>query len=193
MSVLGFPLLFLSVGFLFLKGLVSLRRVKISKARAEQALRLRSALQEKYSVVVSKPNFGISTLLRGFSLKVDLAGILALVGQSHSVEAAISLSGPRESIGESIFCSPGSSLFWKGYVVCGSTSCGDNYFFDVKTRDEDGWPQIVLLSHEENYLWVSRRRIESIAKVIAVDYLEFVEQFLEGSVDDFCLYFDDED
>lgn len=194
MALFAYPFIAICLGVVFLKGLFGWRRVVVSEVRIQQASQLRTNLRKKYSVGAPRSDFGFLTLLRGLSLRTDIPGMLALAGPGHSVDASIvTLSGPSEVIGESLFYSPGWELFWKGYVVCGSTACGDNYFFDTKRRDKDGWPQIVLLSHEESYFWVPRRRIEKIAKVVAADYLEFVEKFLKGSVEDRCLYFEDDE
>lgn len=170
---------------------MAFRRIEISDERAQRALKLKSRLKEKHDLDEAKPNFVLSMLLRGLSLRVDIAGMLSLAGPELSAHSAITLSGPLETVGESLFASPGSTLLWKGYVVCGSTACGDTFFFDTKKLDIDGWPQVVLLSHEESYFWRSRKRISAIAKVVATDYLDFIDQFLADSVDDLCFYFDD--
>ena len=83
---------------------------------------------------------------------------------------------------------PGCYVAPHGYVVMGSTLCGDAYCYDLNRRDAEGNPRIVLFSHEIFYEETTAADAARLAKPIARNLREFLEQFARGEVDEECIY-----
>jgi hypothetical protein len=102
----------------------------------------------------------------------------------QGVHGQVSLWPIKELLKENTGCAiPGAYAVKHGYFVFATTGCGDCYCFDVRRGDEADVP-IVLISHEAvcdrtpaaDFLW--------LAKPVASNLYEFLEQFLREEVDE---------
>ena len=89
--------------------------------------------------------------------------------------------------------SPGCYTAPHGYVVFASNFSGDAYAFDCQQRNEEGEPRILLFAHEMFSDDLPPDWIPKMGKPVAAHLYEFLEQFLDGSVDEECLSDDEID
>lgn len=77
---------------------------------------------------------------------------------------------------------PGCYISPHGYFVFASTEHGDSYCFDMNNLNEQGYPRIVLLSHEIVDENITADEIHQIAKPVAQNLLVFLEKFLNNKL-----------
>ena len=82
---------------------------------------------------------------------------------------------------------PGADVAPLGYVVFATTFCGDTYCFNTN-RQRDGEPEIVLISHEVVTEDISPDEAARVAKPVAANLLDFLNQFADGQIDEECVY-----
>lgn len=82
---------------------------------------------------------------------------------------------------------PGCYTAPQGYIVFASTITGDTYCFDVNSLNPQGEPRIVLIPHDELEEDSPAEEIKKIAKPIANNLFEFLEQFSRNECDEECL------
>jgi hypothetical protein len=80
-------------------------------------------------------------------------------------------------------CSVGFYTSPHGYIEFASTFGGDAYCFDVNTLNAEGEPRIVILSHESVSDETTPEEMAKLAKPVAQDLREFLDQFLKGDLD----------
>lgn len=84
---------------------------------------------------------------------------------------------------------PGAYVSPHGFVVFGSTFCGDAYCFDINTLvDKDDEPGIVLISHEVISEEISADEARRLAKPVTKNLREFLEQFIREEIDEESIY-----
>lgn len=81
---------------------------------------------------------------------------------------------------------PGCYVSQHRFIVFATTFFGDTYCFDLETNPDN--PPIVLISHEMIQEDTSAVEIRRLAKHVALDLTEFLELFLDGTLDKECLY-----
>ena len=81
---------------------------------------------------------------------------------------------------------PGCHVSKLGYIVFATTVYGDTYCFDLTRRRQDD-PQIVLISHEVVTEHTTAIDLERLAKPVARNLYEFLQQFIRGEIDDQCI------
>jgi hypothetical protein len=82
---------------------------------------------------------------------------------------------------------PGCYASKHGYIVFATTLCGDTYCFDL-TQHGQVEPRVVLLSHEVITEDTSAADFARLAKPVAQNLYEFLQQFVRGEVDEKCIY-----
>ncbi len=85
---------------------------------------------------------------------------------------------------------PGCHTAQHGYVVFATNLCGDAYAFDLNCCSSSLEPRIVLLSHEMICEDTAPDEIARLAKPVAANLAEFLDQFLLGEVDEECAEID---
>jgi SMI1/KNR4 family protein SUKH-1 len=76
---------------------------------------------------------------------------------------------------------PGADLHPRGFLVVGTTDCGDAYCVDLKAGGSD--PPVVLYSHEEDWEAADDVQLLALRKVVARSFTEFLEAFAAGTLD----------
>ncbi len=78
---------------------------------------------------------------------------------------------------------PGCYVSKHGYIVISTTLYGDAYCFDLTQRGQPE-PPIVLISHEVVSKKTSASELARLAKPVARNLYEFLQQFNRGEIDD---------
>ncbi len=70
-----------------------------------------------------------------------------------------------------------------GFIVFATTGCGDGICFNLNNMI-DGTPEIVHLSHDEDYSEATKEEIAKDAQHICDSFMEFLEIFADGDPDE---------
>jgi hypothetical protein len=106
---------------------------------------------------------------------------------SECAEAQVRLWPIQHVLEENDGYVPGCYASKHGYIVFATTLCGDTYCFDL-TQHGQAEPCIVLLSHEVISEDTSAAEFVRLAKPVAPNLYEFLQQFVRGEVDEECIY-----
>ena len=79
---------------------------------------------------------------------------------------------------------PGADLHHHGYVVFATTEYGDTYCFDPS---EPG-PSVIIMTHEVSFDELAADEIKKYRKVVAADFTDFLQRFLDEQLDIEPLY-----
>lgn len=104
------------------------------------------------------------------------------------VEGAVILWPLNRVIAENTNLNPGAITAPLGYYVFATTYCGDAYCFDANTTDAAGHPRIVLISHEVLSEEASKEEVSMMAKRVADNLEDFLNQFVHDDIDHDCIY-----
>ena len=83
---------------------------------------------------------------------------------------------------------PGCYTSRLGFVVFASTLSGDAYCFDITREAPRDYPPIVLISQDVVGEETKQGHLYRLAKPIARNLEEFLELFLQGEIDEECIY-----
>jgi hypothetical protein len=81
---------------------------------------------------------------------------------------------------------PGCYVSKHGYIVFATTLYGDIYCFDLRRADQIE-PPIVLISHEFVSEDTPAAELARLAKPVAKNLYQFLQQFVRGEIDDKCI------
>jgi hypothetical protein len=96
----------------------------------------------------------------------------------------------REIVIENRDAVPGCYAQPCGYVVFGTTECGDSYCFDIRSKEYPASAPIVLIAHDlepENDEMI-REDLAKLAKPVAASFESFLNAFVSQTLDTEPLY-----
>lgn len=106
---------------------------------------------------------------------------------SECVEGQVRLWPIEHILEENEALVPGCYAARHGYIVFATTFCGDVYCFEITQRGQVE-PRIVLISHEVVTEGTTAAQLKRLAKPVARNLSEFLQQFVRGEIDEECLY-----
>ncbi|MGH7244172.1 MAG: hypothetical protein ACREJD_12225 [Phycisphaerales bacterium] len=99
-----------------------------------------------------------------------------------NAEGTLRVWGVRHIVAECTKLDPGQEIYPLGFVVIGSTHCGDAYALDCTTPDKTALSPVYLVSHERN--WTSAEQIRTESKWIAANMPAFLQEAAKGEWND---------
>lgn len=125
--------------------------------------------------------------LRTLRLPDPVLSFFARHEPSRCAEGQVRLLPIANILQENIDLMPGACVSPLGYVAFSTTFCGDAYCFDVNMVDQNHNPRIVLFSHEAISEDITAEEAARLAKPVAMNLCEFLEQFIDEQLDEECL------
>ena len=115
--------------------------------------------------------------LRSLGLAGPVVEFFSEFEPSKCVDDAERLWPITEIVVENTELVPGCNILQHGFVVFATTLSGDAYCFDLNNVSPDGDPEIVFMSHEEDYELMAPDAIMALSQPIAKNLLEFLDMF----------------
>lgn len=113
--------------------------------------------------------------LRSLGVREPILSLMKAAVLSDTADFAMRIQDVAGMVCENTELGPGEDVCPMGFVIVGSSLCGDGIALDFYSPpSKDGTPRVVLVSHERS--WTDAAQVAAYARELAPSFVEFLNR-----------------